>query len=211
MIAYNDPLLQSWLEVYRALEALESRPVTLNNFRSVHAEAAWHYAVNARGPDAERTQHKGPSPWLAFAKNQPADQVRLLLPLWIAYRRLRATPLPELAEVMERDPMLARRAQIGVTLMAHAVAHPVDWRWLRQLFEQLHPRPLLRGDDDVDDDMDEDGDDHGGDHGAMGGPRTRTCRRAPTPPEPVSPAAPAPAVPPGPSTRPILGWRRPVP
>lgn len=202
MITRDDPLLQSWLKVFHALEALGSRNVTLHNFRQVQAEAAWHFAVSARGPDVERTPQNGPSPWLTFAKNQPANEVRLLLPLWIVERRLQAIPWFDLAHDVSRDPMLRRRAHIGMTLMAHVVAHPVDWPWLRQVFDICHPRPLLRGDDDDLNDNDDD---------ATGGPPAPQRVRLPTPPQSASPSAPtitAPLVP-APSTRPVLGWRRP--
>lgn len=205
MIAHDDPLLQSWLKVFQALEALGSRDVTLHNFREVQAEAAWHFAVGARGPDVERRPHNGPSPWLTFAKNQPANEVRLLLPLWIAERRLQAIPWSELAHNVSRDPMLRRRAHIGMTLMAHAVAHPVDWPWLRQLFDTCHPRPLLRGDEDDPNDNHDD---------AMGGPPPRQRVRLPKPSGSAPPNGPtitAPPVPaPAPSTRPVPGWRRPT-
>jgi hypothetical protein len=152
MINHDISLWQSWLDVYRALEALESRPVSIGSFRTVQAEAAWRFAVDARGPDAERRPHRGPSPWLAFTRDQPANRIRELLPLWLSERRLRAIPLEEFDREVARDPMLQRRTRIGVTLMAHLVAHPVDWQWLQDIFEELHPRPLIRRDDDEEDD-----------------------------------------------------------
>jgi hypothetical protein len=202
----TDPLLQSWLDVYRALEALEAEPVTLNGFREVCAEPAWRFAVGARGPDAKRRQNPGPSPWLTFAKDQPANRVRELLPLWVADRELCATPLSVIESEVARDPMLKRRAQLGVVLMTHVVAHPVDWRWVRDLFEELHPRPLLR----IDDDWTDDGDD---DLTRDVGERPRRPRRAPAQREASSPSTSPPMPPPlpQPSSRPVLAWRRPTP
>ncbi len=201
MINHDISLWQSWLDVYRALEALESRPVSIGSFRTVQAEAAWRFAVDARGPDAERRPHRGPSPWLAFTRDQPANRIRELLPLWLSERRLRAIPLEEFDREVARDPMLQRRARIGVTLMAHLVAHPVDWQWLRDIFEELHPRPLIRRDDDEgDEDIDVLFDGH-------------RRRRAPDPDMREAPAAsPPPSVHPArPSSRPVPGWRRPAP
>lgn len=198
----SDPLLQSWLEVYRALERLERKPATIGTFREVHAESAWQFAVQARGPDGERHEHKGPSPWIAFARDQPAHRIRELLPLWIGDRRLRAIPLADLAREVARDLMLQRRAEIGAALMAHLVAYPVDWRWLHSLFNELHDRPLLRMDDE-DDDEDELA-------GAFGGPPPRR-RRRPVVPEATVDPVPHPILPPRPSSRPVLGWRRPTP
>lgn len=198
----TDPLLQSWLDVYRALEALERRPAAIGSFRDVHAVPAWQFAVQARGPDAERRPHPGPSPWLVFARGRPANLVRQLLPLWLGDRQLCAVQLEELAREVSRDPMLQRRARLGGALMAHIVAHPVDWRWLRDLFGALHPRPLLYFEDDEDDD---------GDLDDVLGERVR--RRRSLRPESEAPTAPPP---PSvnlrrPSSRPVPGWRRPAP
>ena len=200
----TDPLLQSWLDVFRTLEALEDRPVTLAGFREVCAEPAWYFAVAARGPDAKRRPHRGPSPWLAFTKEQPANRVRELLPLWVADRQLCATPLSEIERKVERDPMLRRRAQLGVVLMNHIVAHPVDWRWVRDLFDELHPRPFLRGDDEW-------ADDRADDLTRDVGDRPGRPRRAPAHSEAPGPSSLPPTPPPRPSSRPVLGWRRPTP
>jgi hypothetical protein len=200
----SDPLLQSWLEVYRALDRLEREPATIGTFREVHAVPAWEFAVQARGPDAEQRQHKGPSPWIAFARDKPAHRIRELLPIWIGYRQLRAIPLEELAREVERDPLLRRRAAIGVALMTHLVAHPDDWRWMLGLFNELHARPLLRADDEY----------AGGNdnelEGAFGGPPPRVRRRPVVSESPADPV-PNPILPPRPSTRPVPGWRRPAP
>lgn len=144
----SDPLLQSWLEVYRTLEALEDRHVSLAAFRQLGAEAAWRFACDSRSIDlAER--HRGPSPWLQFANGHPANRVRKLLPLWIADERYTPTPLMELQRAVASDPLVRRRAQLAEQLMTHLVAHPVDWSWLQRLFRRLHHRPLLLPDEDL--------------------------------------------------------------